>query len=105
MADFDGDIVLTSDNPYLVNAIDPTLPVITYEKKKNKEQKLNFDKFPAWDVKSFDSPIGGITNLASNLYAMLPTFPEGSKERETIEKRIKIMRMFQGEAIKLSVAI
>ena len=98
MADFDGDISLTSDNPYLVNAIDPTLPVITYEKKKNKEQKLNFDK-------SFDSPIGGITNLASNLYAMLPTFPEGSKEREAIEKRIKIMRRFQGDAMKLFVAV
>ena len=89
----------------MVNAIDPTLPVITYEKKKNKEQKLNFDKFPAWDVKSFDSPIGGITNLASNLYAMLPTFPEGSAEHKEIEKRIKIMRRYQGDAIELLVAI
>lgn len=98
-ADFDGDIALTSDNPYLVGAIDPTLPVITYEKHKAKEQRLNFNTFANWDIKSFDSPIGGITNLASNMYAMLPLFDNESKERLELEKRIKIMRMYQGNAI------
>ena len=35
-----GDISLTSDNEYLVNAINPDLPIITYEKQKVKAQKL-----------------------------------------------------------------
>lgn len=72
------------------------MPVITYEKTKVKEQRLNFNSFPTWDVKSFDSPIGGITNIASNLYAMLANFEEGTREYEEISKRIKIMRLFQG---------
>lgn len=53
-----GDIALTSDNLFLLDSIDETLPVISYEKKKANEQKLNFSAFANWDVKSFDSPIG-----------------------------------------------
>lgn len=49
---------MTSDNPFLLDSIDETLPVISYEKKKANEQKLNFSTFANWDVKSFDSPIG-----------------------------------------------
>lgn len=51
------------------------------------------------DVKSFDSPIGNITNIASNLYAMLPQFDKDSREYKTLEQRIRIMRRFQGDAI------
>lgn len=94
--DFDGDLVLTSDNETLINAIDETLPIITYEKKKAKEHKLNFNAFANWDCMSFDSPIGGITNIASNFYAMLPNFSEDSKEYKELERRIKIMRLYQG---------
>lgn len=98
-ADFDGDISLTSDNEYLVNAINPDLPIITYEKQKVKAQKINFDNLGSFDVKSFDSPIGGITNLASNLYAMKDLFPKDSKEYVEIEKRIRLLRRCQGDAI------
>lgn len=98
-ADFDGDISLTSDNEYLVNAINPDLPIITYEKQKIKSQKINFDNLGSFDVKSFDSPIGGITNLASNLYAMKDSFPKDSKEYIEIEKRIRMLRFYQGQAI------
>jgi len=99
------DISLTSDNEYLVNAIDPNLPIITYEKQKAKAQRINFDRLGSFDVKSFDSPIGGITNLASNLYAMKELFPKDSKEYIEIAKRIRLLRRCQGDAIKLSVAV
>lgn len=98
------DISLTSDNEYLVNAINPELPIITYEKQKIKSQKINFDNLGNFDVKSFDSPIGGITNLASNLYAMLGLFEKGSREYNEIEKRIRMLRYYQGQAITVSVA-
>lgn len=98
-ADFDGDIAMTSDNKYLVDSIDPTLPIITYEKQKVKSQKINFDNLGSFDVKSFDSPIGGITNLASNLYALKELFDKNSKEYAEIEKRIRMLRFYQGTAI------
>ena len=98
-ADNDGDIIATSDNKYLIDAINPELPIITYEKQKAKSQKLNFETLGNFDVKSFDSPIGGITNLASNLYAMLGLFPKDSREYNEIEKRIRLLRRAQGDAI------
>lgn len=75
------------------------MPIITYEKQKAKNQRLNFDSLANMDVKSFDSPIGGITNLASNLFALKENFKEGTEERKEIEKRIKLLRRFQGDAI------
>lgn len=75
------------------------MPIITYEKQKIKSQKINFDNLGSFDVKSFDSPIGGITNLASNLYAMKDLFPKDSKEYVEIEKRIRMLRFYQGQAI------
>ena len=94
---YDGDIILTSDNKYLVESINPNLPVITYEKQKAKDQRLNFDSLANMDVKSFDSPIGGITNLASNLFALKENYAEGTPERTEIEKRIRLLRRYQGD--------
>ena len=95
--DFDGDLILTSDNEVLINSIDQSLPIITYEKTKAKEHKLNFSSFANWDCMSFDSPIGGITNLASNLYALRCNFEEGTKEKNEIDKRIRLLRRYQGD--------
>ena len=102
---FDGDIILTTDNKNLIEAIIPDLPIITYEKQKAKDQRINFDTLANMDVKSFNSPIGGITNLASNLFALKDNFEIGSKERTEIEKRIRLLRRSQGDAIDLTKGI
>lgn len=91
------DIILTSDNKYLLDAINPDLPIITYEKQKAKDQRLNMESLANMDVKSFDSPIGGITNLASNLFALKENFEKNSKEYKEIDKRIRLLRRFQGD--------
>lgn len=44
-----GDLVLTSDNPYLIKAVGNNRKVITYEKSKAKEQKLNINTFASMD--------------------------------------------------------
>lgn len=88
---------MTSDNKYLLDAINPDLPIITYEKQKAKDQRLNMESLANMDVKSFDSPIGGITNLASNLFALKENFEKDSKEYKEIDKRIRLLRRFQGD--------
>jgi len=98
-ADYDGDLILTSDNEILIDAMGPNQPVITYEKQKAKEQRLNYNSFATFDTKSFDSPIGSITNLASNMYAMLPNYSPDSREYQELWERIKLMRRKQGDAI------
>ena len=92
-------MTLVSDNKYLVEAVNGNLPIVTYEKQKAKEQRINPVNFASMDVRSFNSPIGGITNLASTLISMLSEFPEDSKEYKEISKRIDIMRRKQGDAI------
>jgi hypothetical protein len=92
-----GDIILVSDNKYLLEAVDGDLPIVTYEKKKAGEQRLSPTNFATMDTKSFDSKIGQITNLASTLIAMLSDFPKDSAEYKEIRKRIDLLRRFQGD--------
>ena len=94
-----GDLTLVSDNKYLVAAVDGNWPIVTYEKKKAKEQRLSPTNFASMDVKSFDSKIGQITNLASTLIAMLSDFPKDSNEYKEIRRRIDLLRRFQGDCI------
>ena len=51
------------------------------------------------DTKSFNPKIGFITNLASNLIAMRYNFKVGTPERQEVEKRIDILRYYQGTCI------
>ena len=99
------DLLLSSDNEYLVNSIDDSLSLITYKKKKSKEQRLNFNNFASMDVKSFNPKIGFITNLASNLIAMSYNFNPESEEYKEIKKRIDLLRYFQGSAINFLAKI
>lgn len=94
-----GDLTLVSDNQYLLDAVDGNLPIVTYEKKKAKEQRLSPTNFAKMDCASFDQKIGQITNLASTLISMLSEFPEDSAEWKEIRKRIDVLRRFQGDAI------
>lgn len=94
-----GDLTLVSDNRYLLDAVDGNLPIVTYEKKKAKEQRLSSTNFAKMDCASFDQKIGQITNLASTLISMLSEFPEDSAEWKEIRKRIDVLRRFQGDAI------
>lgn len=75
------------------------MPIVTYEKQKAKEQRINPTNFAAMDVKSFDTKIGSITNLASTLISMLSEFPKDSEEYTEIRKRIDLLRFFQGNEI------
>ena len=78
----------------MLDSIETKAPVRTYHKEKAKEKRLNFSNFANMDVKSFDSPIGGITNTASNLSALCANFEKGSKEYNEIKKRIILLRRF-----------
>ena len=90
--------MLTTDNKYVVDAaVDGYC--ITYEKKKTKEQYINEKSFANIDSRSFDTKIGFITNLASNLIAMLSNFNPDSEEYKEIRRRVDLLRFYQGSCI------
>lgn len=94
------DIVLTTDNKYVIDAAVNGY-CITYEKNKTKEQYINDKSFANVDVRAFDTKIGFITNLASNLIAMLSNFKPDSEEYKEIRRRIDLLRYYQGSCIIL----
>ena len=97
---YDGDIILTTDNPYMVDAVKDNKKIITYEKKKTKEQLLNANSFATMDTKSFNSKIGVITNIASNMISLKSIYKPDSDEYKELDRRIRLLRFYQGTAIK-----
>lgn len=93
------DLFLTTDNQYMVGAVNDNLPPITYQKKKTAEQVITDNGIINFDTKAFNSKVGVITNLASNLIAMLYSCDKDSPEYKEIRKRIDILRLYQGICI------
>lgn len=98
-ADYDGDIIATTDNPVMVKAVGSNKKVITYKKTKAKEQPLNMNAFAQMDTLSFNTKIGVITNIVSNMISMKSIYKPEDPEYQELDKRIRLMRYFQGSAI------
>lgn len=97
--DCDGDLLLTTDNEFLVSAVDRTLNPITYEKATVKEQTLTYSNLVKMDTKSFNTKIGFITNLATSFISLREQYGKDSKEYKELTKRINLLRFHQGSAI------
>jgi len=95
---FDFDLVSTSDNSIIVNGAYGGLP-ITYDKKSAVKMKIVESDLYKYDLLSFDTEIGFITNLSTTMYAMLGMFDEGSAEYAELIRRLKLCRMHQGNQI------
>jgi hypothetical protein len=98
-ADTDGDLLLTSDNKYLISSIDRSLNTLTYEKSTVKEQNISYGNLAKMDTKSFNTKIGFITNLATSFICLREQYSKDSKEYVELTKRIDLLRFHQGSAI------
>lgn len=97
-SDYDGDIIMTTDNSEVINNAYGGLP-ITYTKNKTPKEVIVEDCLYEYDIKAFDTRIGFITNCSTTLYSMLPIYEKNSKEYLKIIKRLKICRKEQGNQI------
>ena len=100
-ADFDGDLICTTNNKIMMKGKKFGVPII-YESKKAEKAIIN-SKDDETQVKSqlngYNSKVGFATNISSSIYTMLEEFPMGSKEQEVLLNRLKIGRVIQGEII------
>lgn len=103
-SDFDGDLLMTTDNPEIVGHIFGGIPV-TYEKRKAEKKPVIENELWKTDVLSFESRIGYITNCSTTMYAMLPEFDKDSEEHAEIMNRLIISRKAQGNQIDLAKGI
>ena len=97
-SDYDGDIVYTTNNKYMLKSVYGGVP-ITYEASKIQKVPLNYKDLYKYDAFAYNSKIGYITNCSTTLYEMLRLYEEGSPEYDEIMKRLKLCRKAQGMEI------
>jgi hypothetical protein len=98
-ADVDGDICLTTDQKeFIEDSYAEFLPP-TYERKTAEKKVIIEDELWQYDIKTFKSRIGLITNIGTQLFAMLPLFDKDSEEYKEILNRLKICNCFQSMEI------
>ena len=88
-SDFDMDIAANLVAPEVINGKFPNQRVVTYQPKKPHKKLFTEDDLFVTDTFSFGTRIGQITNCSTTFCAMIPMFPEGSKERVLLEDRVK----------------
>ena len=88
-SDYDFDILATTNNEQFIQGRYDNQRVVTYSAKKPKKKLFTEDDLFVTDTFSFGTQIGQITNTCSTICALIPTFKEGSRERVTLENRLK----------------
>ena len=96
-ADFDGDILMTTNNKLFIKGVEEDLLPITYQKQSAPKEVIDFTSCCRADLSSFDTKIGVITNYSTSLYT-LESKHTGEKLKE-IQTRLKILRREQGNQI------
>ena len=75
--------------------------MITYEKGAAPTQQINLNNSVKTDLRGLGTGVGGFSNLATIMYAMIAQFdPETQKEqRAELRRRIKLLREIVGQEI------
>jgi len=97
-SDFDGDLTMTTDNSVVLKGAYGGLP-ITYDKGVAPKSVIKEKELYLADIKSFDSPIGIITNTSTTMDDMINNYAENTDEYLELIKRLKLCRFYQGQAI------
>ena len=100
-SDYDGDIVLTTDNEYFIKGAHKDHNIITYEKGLAVPAKMTVANITKTVAKGFGTGVGGFSNVATILYAMAPMFDKPGREEQHAEimMRIKLLREIVGQEI------
>ena len=100
-SDYDGDIVLTTDNEFFIKGSHKDHSIITYEKGLATPAKMTISNITKTVMKGFGTGVGGFSNTATILYAMAAIFnkPEQKELHDEIMTRIKLLREIVGQEI------
>jgi len=97
-SDFDGDLVFSTSQPEFMKCRVDSNP-ISYEHGKAENVLLTDENISEGDMNGFNSKIGFITNVSSTLHTMKYDYPPLSVETGEINRRLVLLRLFQGEEI------
>jgi len=89
-ADYDFDIVATTNNEYFLKGIIGTDIPVVYEAKKPPKEKVEYSRLAKIAGAGFNTQIGYLTNLSTTLYEMQSHYVKWSVEWQEIENRLKL---------------
>lgn len=100
-SDWDGDIVLTTDNKIFLKGAQKHLNVILYEKEQVPIQKVTHANIIKTDIRGLGTGVGGFSNCATIIEAMKAIFTKDTQQeqRDELTKRKKLLREIVGAEI------
>ena len=102
--DFDGDLMMLTDNRILVEKTIQT-PAIVCEQKTAPSMVPTEEDVIESNINSFGNEIGRITNYVTSMYEVASRYPEDSIEYQTLQYRIKCGQLIQQDAIDAAKGI
>ena len=97
--DFDGDLVMLTDNRILVEKLRP-LPALMCAQRNAAKRISTEDDFVRSNIESFGNDIGQTTNWVTSMFEVRANFPKHSREYEILSYRIRCGQLYQQNAIK-----
>lgn len=96
--DYDGDLVMLTDNEVLVNKLQPQPALMCVQRKADKKISGE-DDFVRSNIESFGNDIGKTTNWITSMYEVRAGFPMDSKEYKELSYRIRCGQLYQQNTI------
>lgn len=96
--DFDGDLVMLTDNSVLVNKLKPLPALMCAQRRATKIIPEERD-FVRSNIESFGNDIGQTTNWITSMFEVRAGFPKNSEEYEILSYRIRCGQLYQQNAI------
>ncbi len=93
-ADYDGDLVMLTDNEVLVNRLVPSPALMCAQRRAEKKIVTEEDLIQS-NIIAFGDEIGKITNRVTSMFDVIAQYEEGTKEYEVLDYRIKCGQCFQ----------
>lgn len=92
--DFDGDLVMLTDNPVLSENMEELPAIMCVQRRAVKCVPTVEDMIQA-NINSFGDDIGKITNRITSMFDVIAQFDKGTPEYEVLSYRIKCGQLFQ----------
>lgn len=86
--DFDGDLVMLTDNKVLVSKLE-VLPALMCAQRKAEKRISTEEDFIRSNIESFGNEIGQTTNWITSMFEVRSRFPRGSEEYNVLSYRIR----------------
>ncbi|MBQ0014762.1 MAG: hypothetical protein KBS82_05520 [Oscillospiraceae bacterium] len=102
--DYDGDLVMLTDNRVLVDNIEEQPALFCIQRKAEKMIPTEED-FVEANIKSFGNEIGQTTNWITSMFEVQSYYDKDSKEFQELEYRIKCGQLYQQNVIDKSKGI